>query len=238
MPRLRPDRDRDGGSRAERGRGGAPGRDDGGGRGPRDGRRGAGHQGRAAGDRRRDRGQQGRSPRRRSRRAAAAGHAVDRRWRVERKPPPVLVTTATTGDGVDKLPQAIESHRSRGALARPGAGPRPQPGAPRAVGCGLAKRGSAAATGTRRSRPWRIARSTRSPPPSSCWTPATGGSPVLRHLDRCLHVPARGRALPRHLVAAEDVELDAPDPLPGPAPRPAPSPPGRVPRWASSISTS
>jgi LAO/AO transport system kinase len=32
--------------------------------------------------------------------------------RVERRPPPVLVTTATTGDGVDKLVAAIDSHRS------------------------------------------------------------------------------------------------------------------------------
>jgi LAO/AO transport system kinase len=32
--------------------------------------------------------------------------------RVARKPPPVLVTTATTADGVDKLVKAIESHRS------------------------------------------------------------------------------------------------------------------------------
>jgi LAO/AO transport system kinase len=32
--------------------------------------------------------------------------------RVARKPPPVLVTTATTGDGVDKLVGAIEEHRS------------------------------------------------------------------------------------------------------------------------------
>ena len=36
--------------------------------------------------------------------------------RVERKPPPVLVTTATTGDGVDKLLHAIESHRSQARL--------------------------------------------------------------------------------------------------------------------------
>ena len=32
--------------------------------------------------------------------------------RVERKPPPVLVTTATTGDGVVALADAIEKHRS------------------------------------------------------------------------------------------------------------------------------
>jgi len=32
--------------------------------------------------------------------------------RVARKPPPVMVTTATSGDGVDKLVAAIESHRS------------------------------------------------------------------------------------------------------------------------------
>src|SRR6188472_4115317 len=32
--------------------------------------------------------------------------------RVARKPPPVLVTTATTADGVEKLVHAIESHRS------------------------------------------------------------------------------------------------------------------------------
>jgi GTPase len=35
--------------------------------------------------------------------------------RVERKPPPVLVTTATTGEGLDKLLQAIDSHQ---AIAR------------------------------------------------------------------------------------------------------------------------
>ncbi len=33
--------------------------------------------------------------------------------RVERKPPPVLVTSATTGDGVVALADAIEAHRSR-----------------------------------------------------------------------------------------------------------------------------
>jgi LAO/AO transport system kinase len=32
--------------------------------------------------------------------------------RVERKPPPVLVTTATSGEGVDKLVQAIDSHQA------------------------------------------------------------------------------------------------------------------------------
>ena len=32
--------------------------------------------------------------------------------RIERKPPPVLVTTATTGDGVTALVEAIEAHRS------------------------------------------------------------------------------------------------------------------------------
>jgi LAO/AO transport system kinase len=32
--------------------------------------------------------------------------------RVARKPPPVLVTTATSGEGVDKLVKAIEEHRS------------------------------------------------------------------------------------------------------------------------------
>ena len=32
--------------------------------------------------------------------------------RIERKPPPVLVTTATTGDGVPELVEAIEAHRS------------------------------------------------------------------------------------------------------------------------------
>ena len=33
--------------------------------------------------------------------------------RVERKPPPVMVTTATTGDGVAALADAIEAHRSQ-----------------------------------------------------------------------------------------------------------------------------
>ena len=33
--------------------------------------------------------------------------------RVERKPPPVLVTTATSGDGVPELIEAIEAHRSK-----------------------------------------------------------------------------------------------------------------------------
>jgi LAO/AO transport system kinase len=33
--------------------------------------------------------------------------------RVERKPPPVLVTTATTGEGLEKLLQAIDSHRAQ-----------------------------------------------------------------------------------------------------------------------------
>ncbi len=32
--------------------------------------------------------------------------------RIERKPPPVLVTTASTGDGVETLADAIEAHRS------------------------------------------------------------------------------------------------------------------------------
>ena len=32
--------------------------------------------------------------------------------RIERKPPPVLVTTATTGDGVSALADAVEAHRS------------------------------------------------------------------------------------------------------------------------------
>jgi LAO/AO transport system kinase len=32
--------------------------------------------------------------------------------RVERKPPPVLLTTATTGDGVPALVEAIDKHRS------------------------------------------------------------------------------------------------------------------------------
>jgi LAO/AO transport system kinase len=32
--------------------------------------------------------------------------------RVERKPPPILITTATTGDGVAQLADAIEQHRS------------------------------------------------------------------------------------------------------------------------------
>ena len=33
--------------------------------------------------------------------------------RVERKPPPVLMTTATTADGVVELADAIEAHRSQ-----------------------------------------------------------------------------------------------------------------------------
>src|SRR5687768_9062752 len=33
--------------------------------------------------------------------------------RVERKPPPVMVTTATTGDGVAALADAVEAHRAR-----------------------------------------------------------------------------------------------------------------------------
>jgi LAO/AO transport system kinase len=33
--------------------------------------------------------------------------------RVERKPPPVLVTTATSGAGVTELIEAIEAHRSK-----------------------------------------------------------------------------------------------------------------------------
>jgi LAO/AO transport system kinase len=32
--------------------------------------------------------------------------------RIERKPPPVLVTTATTGAGVAELADAVEAHRS------------------------------------------------------------------------------------------------------------------------------
>jgi LAO/AO transport system kinase len=32
--------------------------------------------------------------------------------RVERKPPPILITTATTGDGVPELADAVEAHRS------------------------------------------------------------------------------------------------------------------------------
>ena len=32
--------------------------------------------------------------------------------RIERKPPPVLVTTATTGEGVAALADAVEAHRS------------------------------------------------------------------------------------------------------------------------------
>jgi putative protein kinase ArgK-like GTPase of G3E family len=32
--------------------------------------------------------------------------------RIERKPPPILITTATTGDGVSALADAIEAHRS------------------------------------------------------------------------------------------------------------------------------
>jgi LAO/AO transport system kinase len=33
--------------------------------------------------------------------------------RIERKPPPVLLTTATTGEGVAALADAVEAHRSQ-----------------------------------------------------------------------------------------------------------------------------
>ena len=48
--------------------------------------------------------------------------------RVERKPPPVLMTTATTADGVVALADAIEAHRSAGANAGRGARASSEPG--------------------------------------------------------------------------------------------------------------
>ena len=81
-------------------------------RGAGDGRRGAGHQGRAAGGRRRAGRQQGRPSRRRSRRPPSARHAIHRRGSRRRKPPPIMLTTATSGDGVAALADAIEAHRS------------------------------------------------------------------------------------------------------------------------------
>jgi putative protein kinase ArgK-like GTPase of G3E family len=37
--------------------------------------------------------------------------------RMERSPPPVLVTTATTGDGVEALADAIDGHRAAARMA-------------------------------------------------------------------------------------------------------------------------
>ena len=59
--------------------------------------------------------------------------------RVARKPPPVLVTTATSGDGVDKLVDGDRVASVRCALAGAGARPRPKPGAPGTVRRGLAE---------------------------------------------------------------------------------------------------
>ena len=75
--RLRPGSDRDGGGGPVGGRGGAPGRDDGRGRGSRDGGRGAGHQGRAARGGRHHRREQGRPARSGPSGEAAARHALD-----------------------------------------------------------------------------------------------------------------------------------------------------------------
>ena len=67
--------------------------------------------------------------------------------RVTRKPPPILVTTATSGEGVAELVKAIESHRSE-ARSPEQARARARNQVRRALSdCGLAQRGSAARLG-------------------------------------------------------------------------------------------
>ena len=67
--------------------------------------------------------------------------------RIERKPPPVLVTTATTADGVDALADADRGAPVRGARAPGGQGARRQPGPARPRRRGCSSRGTGAGMG-------------------------------------------------------------------------------------------